>query len=117
MAFIWLWSEEPLVLLAGSSPSGQSPAKPALSRTTKDPPALGAPVVADDVEDDAADDEDDDEDDLELPHALINAAMTNRQAAIRASLLGRMASIIRALLASCKALWAGAASGQRASSA
>jgi len=59
-------------------------------------------VAADDVDDD--DDADvADEDDLELlPHALTNAATTNRQAAIAASLLGRMASIIRALLASCK---------------
>jgi hypothetical protein len=49
----------------------------------------------------------DDDVDLELlllllPHALTNAATTNRQAAVDASLLGRMASIIRALLAWCK---------------
>jgi hypothetical protein len=52
---------------------------------------------------DVADDDAVDEDDLELlPHALTHTATTNRQAAIRASLLGRMATIIRALLASCK---------------
>jgi hypothetical protein len=33
------------VLVAGSRPSGQSPAKPLPSRTVIDPPATGAPVA------------------------------------------------------------------------
>src|SRR6185437_9977735 len=40
MASIWLWSAAPLVLVAGSRPVGQSPAKPALSSTVSDPPGL-----------------------------------------------------------------------------
>src|SRR5579875_2511449 len=43
MAFIWLWSAAPLVLVAGSSPAGQSPEYPAASSTVSDPPAVGGP--------------------------------------------------------------------------
>src|SRR6185312_2645813 len=43
MASIWLWSAAPLVLVAGSRPVGQSPAKPALSSTVSVPPACPVP--------------------------------------------------------------------------
>ena len=75
---------------------GQAPAYPPNSSTVSDPPGFGVPVaaaavdVADDVELDAEADEVDDFE-LELPHALTSAAITNRQAAISAGLLKRMA--------------------------
>jgi hypothetical protein len=92
-----LWSAAPLTFVAGSSPVGQSPANPELSSTVIDPPGLPAPVAAAGVEedDDAADDPDAEEvDDEEPPHALTNAAIKNRQAAIAAGLRKRMASLI-----------------------
>ncbi|MBV8999577.1 MAG: hypothetical protein JO304_10975 [Solirubrobacterales bacterium] len=62
---------------------------------------MGVPVVPvdddeADVDDDAdaEDDAPDDFDDEEPPHALMNAAVNNRQAAMAASLLQRMASLI-----------------------
>jgi hypothetical protein len=64
-----------------------------------DPPGLGVPAGAVDEDDDeepdvalAADEVDEDE----PPHALTNAAIENRQAAIAASLRERMASLILA---------------------
>jgi hypothetical protein len=61
-----------------------------------DPPDFGVPVAVEDEEleepPEAPDDEDDDFDDE--PHALTNAAIENRQAAIAASLRKRMASLI-----------------------
>ncbi|HUB04572.1 MAG TPA: hypothetical protein VMA76_05865 [Solirubrobacteraceae bacterium] len=61
-----------------------------------DPPGFGVPVAAAavDVADDAVElDAEADEVvfELELPHALTTAAITNRQAAIAAGLLKRMA--------------------------
>jgi hypothetical protein len=64
-----------------------------------DPPDFGVPAaVEDDVEEpDVALAADADEfDDEEPPHALTNAAIENRQAAIAASLRKRMASLILA---------------------
>jgi hypothetical protein len=63
-----------------------------------DPPDLGAPDDAEDEDDDPEEPPDapDEEefDDEEPPHALTNAAIENRQAAIAASLRKRMASLI-----------------------
>jgi hypothetical protein len=66
------------------------------------------PVAADDDDvDELPPDEDDFEAlelELELPHAVTTAAIRNRQAAIAASLLQRMASLILDLSSSCSLL-------------
>src|SRR5579885_1048054 len=93
-----LWSAAPLTFVAGSRPVGQSPAKPELSSTVIDPPALGVPAgcVDEMAEPDEPPDADGDEDfdDEELPHALTSAAIENRQAAIAASLRKLMSSLV-----------------------
>ncbi len=85
---------------------------PPSSSTVSDPPGFGVPVAADDrvdVERRRPDADDAEELVLELepPHALTAAAIRNRQAAIAASLLQRMASLILGLSSSCS-LHAGA---------
>jgi hypothetical protein len=92
------------VFVAGSRPAGHAPEYPPSSSTVSDPPGFGVPVAAVEVADDDveldADADADEVDDFELePHALTIAAIRNRQAAIAASLLVRMAWLIPALLA------------------
>lgn len=60
-----------------------------------------------------ADDAEELELDLELPHAVITAALRNRQAAAAASLLQRMTSLIPGLSSSCS-VFAGTALSQNA---
>jgi len=74
-----------------------------------------APEDDDDVvpDDDEADDADV-ELDFELPHALTTAAIRNRQAAMAASLLKRMASLILGSPRSCR--FSRATVGQNATS-
>jgi hypothetical protein len=51
-------------------------------------------VLDDDDDEPAPDPDEDDVDDEEPPHALTNAAIENRQAAVAANLWERMASLI-----------------------